>query len=165
MRMGELPRRWDADLTEALAALDPAASPGLGGHPLLLMPGDRYRWYSEDTYRFGEPAALAAAADFAARGGQRWAARLRRGTADWLRYVHAAYVLWRTFRLAEAKPFLELIAAVEPERADTHFYLGQLCQDALGRMADAVGWSSRRLTAELEAYQKYVDRSHRFRSA
>jgi glycerol-3-phosphate dehydrogenase len=38
------------------------------------------------------------------------------------------------------------------------------CAESIGRrMADAAGWSSRRLTAELDAYQKYVDRSHRFR--
>jgi hypothetical protein len=30
-------------------------------------------------------------------------------------------------------------------------------------MAEAAGWSSRRLDAELDAYHKHVDRSHRFR--
>ncbi len=38
------------------------------------------------------------------------------------------------------------------------------CAESIGRrMADVAGWSSRRLSAELEAYQKHVDRSHRFR--
>jgi glycerol-3-phosphate dehydrogenase len=38
------------------------------------------------------------------------------------------------------------------------------CAESIGRrMAEVAGWSSRRLDAELEAYQKYVDRSHRFR--
>src|SRR5688572_4249282 len=38
------------------------------------------------------------------------------------------------------------------------------CAEAIGRrMAEVAGWSSRRLDAELEAYQKHVDRSHRFR--
>jgi glycerol-3-phosphate dehydrogenase len=38
------------------------------------------------------------------------------------------------------------------------------CAELIGRrMAEAAGWSSRRLDAELEAYQKHVDRSHRFR--
>ena len=38
------------------------------------------------------------------------------------------------------------------------------CAESIGRrMAEVAGWSSRRLGAELEAYQKYVDRSHRFR--
>jgi hypothetical protein len=32
-------------------------------------------------------------------------------------------------------------------------------------MAEVAGWSPRRLDAELEAYQKHVDRSHRFRRA
>jgi glycerol-3-phosphate dehydrogenase len=40
------------------------------------------------------------------------------------------------------------------------------CAESIGRrMAEAAGWSARRLSAELEAYQKYVDRSHRFRQA
>ncbi len=40
------------------------------------------------------------------------------------------------------------------------------CAESIGRrMAEVAGWSSRRLDAELEAYQKYVDRSHRFRKA
>ena len=38
------------------------------------------------------------------------------------------------------------------------------CAELIGRrMAEVAGWSTRRLDAELEAYQKYVDRSHRFR--
>jgi glycerol-3-phosphate dehydrogenase len=38
------------------------------------------------------------------------------------------------------------------------------CAELIGRrMAEVAGWSSRRLDAELEAYQKHVDRSHRFR--
>ena len=38
------------------------------------------------------------------------------------------------------------------------------CAELIGRrMAEVAGWSPRRLDAELEAYQKYVDRSHRFR--
>ena len=38
------------------------------------------------------------------------------------------------------------------------------CAESIGRrMAEVAGWSPRRLDAELEAYQKYVDRSHRFR--
>ena len=38
------------------------------------------------------------------------------------------------------------------------------CAETIGRrMAEVAGWSSRRLDAELEAYQKHVDRSHRFR--
>ena len=44
------------------------------------------------------------------------------------------------------------------------FCQGLDCAEAIGRrMAEVAGWSSRRLGAELEAYQKYVDRSHRFR--
>jgi glycerol-3-phosphate dehydrogenase len=40
------------------------------------------------------------------------------------------------------------------------------CAELIGRrMAEVAGWSPRRLDAELEAYQKYVDRSHRFRQA
>ena len=40
------------------------------------------------------------------------------------------------------------------------------CAESIGRrMAEVAGWSPRRLDAELEAYQKYVDRSHRFRKA
>jgi glycerol-3-phosphate dehydrogenase len=38
------------------------------------------------------------------------------------------------------------------------------CAESIGRrMAEAAGWSSRRLDAELDAYHKHVDRSHRFR--
>ena len=38
------------------------------------------------------------------------------------------------------------------------------CAELIGRrMAEVAGWSTRRLDAELEAYQKYVERSHRFR--
>jgi len=44
------------------------------------------------------------------------------------------------------------------------FCQGLDCAESIGRrMAEVAGWSSRRLGAELEAYQKYVDRSHRFR--
>ena len=40
------------------------------------------------------------------------------------------------------------------------------CAELIGRrMGEVAGWSPRRLDAELEAYQKYVDRSHRFRQA
>ncbi|MBI2206741.1 MAG: glycerol-3-phosphate dehydrogenase/oxidase [Candidatus Rokubacteria bacterium] len=38
------------------------------------------------------------------------------------------------------------------------------CAEAIGRrMAELAGWTSRRLTAELNAYQAHVARSHRFR--
>jgi glycerol-3-phosphate dehydrogenase len=38
------------------------------------------------------------------------------------------------------------------------------CAQSIGRrMADLLGWSSRRLTAELDAYHAHVARSHRFR--
>ena len=44
------------------------------------------------------------------------------------------------------------------------FCQGLDCAESIGRrMADVAGWSSRRLSAELDAYQKHVDRSHRFR--
>jgi glycerol-3-phosphate dehydrogenase len=40
------------------------------------------------------------------------------------------------------------------------------CAEAIGgRMARLCGWTTRRLTAELDAYQAYVARSHRFRKA
>ncbi len=40
------------------------------------------------------------------------------------------------------------------------------CAQAIGsRMGELLGWSPRRLEAEIEAYQQYVDRSHRFRSS
>ena len=46
------------------------------------------------------------------------------------------------------------------------FCQGLDCAESIGRrMADVGGWSSRRLSAELEAYQKHIDRSHRFRQA
>jgi glycerol-3-phosphate dehydrogenase len=42
---------------------------------------------------------------------------------------------------------------------------GQDCAEAIGeRLRGALGWSSRRLTAELEAYHAHVARSHRFRA-
>jgi glycerol-3-phosphate dehydrogenase len=44
------------------------------------------------------------------------------------------------------------------------FCQGLDCAESIGRrMAEVAGWSPRRLDAELEAYQKHVDRSHRFR--
>ena len=44
--------------------------------------------------------------------------------------------------------------------------LGLDCYEAIGRrMASLAGWSSRRLTAELEAYRGAVDRSLRFRAS
>jgi glycerol-3-phosphate dehydrogenase len=43
---------------------------------------------------------------------------------------------------------------------------GQDCAEAIGRrMAALLGWSSRRLAAELDAWQAHVARSHRFRSS
>jgi len=42
---------------------------------------------------------------------------------------------------------------------------GQDCGEAIGRrMAALLGWSSRRLAAELDAWQAHVARSHRFRT-
>ena len=39
------------------------------------------------------------------------------------------------------------------------------CAEPIGqRMRDLLGWSSRRLDAELEAYRAYVARSHRFKT-
>jgi glycerol-3-phosphate dehydrogenase len=39
------------------------------------------------------------------------------------------------------------------------------CAESIGtRMRDLLGWSSRRLTAELTAYRQYIDRSLRFRT-
>ena len=39
------------------------------------------------------------------------------------------------------------------------------CAEAIGaRMAQLLGWSPRRLAAELDAYQAYVARSHRFKT-
>ena len=44
--------------------------------------------------------------------------------------------------------------------------LGLDCYEAIGgRMAALAGWSSRRLTAELEAYRGAVDRSLKFRTS
>ncbi len=41
---------------------------------------------------------------------------------------------------------------------------GQDCAQSIGRrMAQLLGWTPRRLDAELEAYQAHVDRSHKFR--
>jgi glycerol-3-phosphate dehydrogenase len=43
---------------------------------------------------------------------------------------------------------------------------GRDCAPAIGaRMADQLGWSARRLEAELDAYQQHLHRSHRFRVA
>jgi glycerol-3-phosphate dehydrogenase len=43
--------------------------------------------------------------------------------------------------------------------------LGLDCVEAIGgRMAELLGWSPRRLDAELGAYRQMVDRSLRFRS-
>jgi len=42
---------------------------------------------------------------------------------------------------------------------------GQDCAQSIGRrMAQLLGWTPRRLDAELEAYQAHVDRSHKFRT-
>jgi glycerol-3-phosphate dehydrogenase len=42
---------------------------------------------------------------------------------------------------------------------------GQDCAEAIGRrMAGLLGWSPRRLAAELDAYQAHVARSHRFKA-
>ena len=42
---------------------------------------------------------------------------------------------------------------------------GRDCGEAIARrMAPLAGWSARRLSAELEAYQAHVARSHRFRA-
>ena len=41
---------------------------------------------------------------------------------------------------------------------------GQDCAESIGRrMAQLLGWTPRRLDAELEAYHAHVARSHRFR--
>jgi glycerol-3-phosphate dehydrogenase len=41
---------------------------------------------------------------------------------------------------------------------------GQDCAESIGRrMADLVGWTPRRLDAELDAYRAHLDRSHKFR--
>ena len=42
---------------------------------------------------------------------------------------------------------------------------GQDCAESIGqRMAPLLGWTRRRLDAELEAYHAHVARSHRFRT-
>jgi len=41
---------------------------------------------------------------------------------------------------------------------------GQDCAESIGqRMAQLLGWTPRRLDAELDAYRAHLDRSHRFR--
>ena len=91
----------------------------------------------------------------------------------------AGKVTGGTERLCPRNPDIvaELHAAVQDEMAvslqdvllrrtgiGTSACQGLDCAEAIGeRMSQLLGWSSRRLDAELDAYQAHVERSHRFK--
>ena len=99
----------------------------------------------------------------------------------WTRVVDlAGKVVGGTERLCPSNPDVvaELHRAVQEEMAvslqdvllrrtgiGTSRCQGQDCAESVGRrMAELLGWTPRRLDAELDAYQAHVARSHKFRT-
>ena len=72
---------------------------------------------------------------------------------------------------AHADDIRAVIAALKQEAAvpvwlvGTSHCQGQDCAESIARrLAPLLGWSGRRIDAELEAFQAHVARSHRFRA-
>src|SRR5262245_62076325 len=97
-------------------------------HPLFDVPKQVHRGHHGHYYDASEEELRKLLADFAPMHAK--CVSLLPGDPELLReYVELALVIWRSYRLAEAEPFLQNAVKYCPEEAALYFYLGQIKED------------------------------------